>query len=138
MVSLFTAGAFFGAGFAGPVGDRYGRRWTIVLGCFIFILGGGLQTGARSLSYLFGGRFLAGLGVGFLTMIIPLYQAEIAHPSIRGGVTALQQFMLGIGSLIASWVSYGTYSGLTSSAQWRIPLVSPEYLFWDVQCLLKP
>jgi MFS family permease len=30
------------------------------------------------------GRFLAGLGVGFLTMIIPLYQAEIAHPSIRG------------------------------------------------------
>jgi MFS family permease len=55
-------------------------------------------------------------------MIIPLYQAEIAHPSIRGRVTALQQFMLGIGALVASWVSYGTYINLHTSAQWRVPL----------------
>lgn len=34
-------------------------------------------------------------------MIIPVYQGEIAHPSIRGRVTALQQFMLGIGAFIA-------------------------------------
>jgi len=37
-------------------------------------------------------------------------------------VTALQQFMLGVGSLVASWVSYGTYIHLHTSAQWRIPL----------------
>lgn len=30
--------------------------------------------------------------------------------------------MLGVGALIASWVSYGTYIGLSSSAQWRLPL----------------
>lgn len=29
--------------------------------------------------------------------LAPLYQAEIAHPSIRGRLTTLQQFMLGIG-----------------------------------------
>ena len=45
--------------------------------------------------------------VGFLVMIVPLYQAELAHPSIRGRVTALQQFMLGVGSLCAGWISYG-------------------------------
>ena len=39
------------------------------------------------------------------TKIIPPYQAEIAHPDIRGRVTALQQFMLGIGSFVAGWVS---------------------------------
>lgn len=57
-------------------------------------------------------------------MIIPLYQAELAHPSIRGRVTALQQFMLGIGSLVASWVSYATYTYLpaSDSGQWRISL----------------
>lgn len=56
-------------------------------------------------------------------MIIPLYQAEIAHPSIRGTITALQQFMLGIGAFVAGWVSYGTYVGIKhSTAQWRIPL----------------
>jgi uncharacterized integral membrane protein len=30
--------------------------------------------------------------------------------------------MLGVGALVASWVSYGTYVGLSTSAQWRIPL----------------
>lgn len=83
-MALFTGGAFFGAAFAGLIADIIGRRFTILTGALIFLLGGGLQTGAPTISYLMGGRFIAGLGVGFLTMIIPLYQAEIAHPSIRG------------------------------------------------------
>ncbi|OBT56148.1 hypothetical protein VE04_03885 [Pseudogymnoascus sp. 24MN13] len=122
VVSLFTAGAFFGAMFAAPSADYVGRRWTIVIGSVVFILGGILQTAAQNLSFLWAGRFFAGVGVGFLTMIIPLYQAEISHPSIRGRITALQQFMLGIGALIASWVSYGTFIGIKNEGQWRIPL----------------
>lgn len=101
MVSLFTGGAFFGAFFAGPTGDWFGRRWTILIGAVIFILGGCLQTAAQTIHYLWAGRCISGLGVGFLVMIIPVYQGEIAHPSIRGRVTALQQFMLGIGAFIA-------------------------------------
>ncbi|KAJ9415685.1 general substrate transporter [Fusarium oxysporum] len=122
VVALFTAGAFFGAMFAGPTTEYTGRRWTITIGSIIFTLGGALQTGAPKISYLMAGRFLAGLGVGFLTMIIPLYQAEIAHPSIRGRVTALQQFMLGIGALVASWTGWGTFTNYSDNRQWRIPL----------------
>jgi MFS family permease len=57
-------------------------------------------------------------------MVIPLYQAEICHPKIRGRVTALQQFMLGVGALCASWIGYGTYIGFNPSndAQWQLPL----------------
>lgn len=77
-------------------------------------------------------------------MIVPLYQAELVHPSIRGRVTALQQFMLGVGALSAAWISYGrqehhtlafcfdydtenfsgTYIGFagTDSRQWRVSL----------------
>jgi MFS family permease len=84
-----------------------GRRWTILGGAIIFCLGGALQTGAQSLSYLYAGRLIAGLGVGILVMIIPVYQGELAHPDIRGRVTALQQFMLGVGALSAAWISYG-------------------------------
>ncbi|KIW15386.1 hypothetical protein PV08_05432 [Exophiala spinifera] len=123
VVSMFTTGAFFGALLAGPCGDYAGRRWTIAVGALIFCLGGGLQTGAETIDYLWSGRFLAGLGVGFLVMIIPLYQAELAHPSIRGRITALQQFMLGVGALVASWISWATYVHIAhSSAQWRVPL----------------
>ena len=51
-----------------------------------------------------------------------MYQSEIAHPSIRGRVTGLQQFMLGIGALVAGWATYGCYTNFTNSAQWRVPL----------------
>lgn len=123
VVSVFTGGAFFGAGFAGVLGDVLGRKYTIMMGAIIFLLGGGLQTGAQSLNYLYAGRAFAGLGVGFLVMIIPLYQAELCHPSIRGRVTALQQFMLGIGALLASWTAFGAWNYPdNNSKQWRLPL----------------
>lgn len=93
-----------------------------MIGSVIYLLGGALQTGAANLSMLWAGRWIAGVGVGFLVMIIPLYQAEIAHPSIRGTITSLQQFMLGIGAFVAGWISYGTFVGLTGPAQWRLPL----------------
>lgn len=48
--------------FAGPIGDRLGRKWTILMGSVIFCLGGGLQTGAQGLGYLYAGRLLAGVG----------------------------------------------------------------------------
>lgn len=123
-MSVFTGGAFFGAGFAGPAGDYLGRRLTILLGALIFCLGGALQTAAQNLEYLYAGRAIAGVGVGFLVMIIPLYQAEIAHPSIRGSVTALQQFMLGIGSLVAAWTTFGCNKNFPddSAMQWRVSL----------------
>lgn len=47
---------------------------AIIIGCMIYLLGGGFQTGAQNLNYLWAGRWLAGLGVGFLVMIVPVYQ----------------------------------------------------------------
>ncbi|KAJ9149235.1 Major facilitator superfamily domain, general substrate transporter [Pleurostoma richardsiae] len=97
VASLLTAGAFVGAGLAGATSDLLGRRATIIIGGLFFCLGGGLQTGAENYAYIISGRFIAGVAIGVLTMIIPLYQAELAHPEIRGFITGLQQFMLGIG-----------------------------------------
>lgn len=56
-----------------------------------FSLGGALQTGAQNLNFMLGGRFFAGFGVGIMADLAPMYQAEIAHPSIRGRLTTLQQ-----------------------------------------------
>ncbi|UPK90725.1 hypothetical protein LCI18_001660 [Fusarium solani-melongenae] len=121
--NMFTAGAFFGAGAGGTLGDRIGRRGTIVVGAIVFLLGGGLQTGARNIHFLWTGRFISGLGVGVLCMIVPLYQAELAHPHIRGRITALQQLMIGVGAFIATWVGWACFVELgSSSAQWRVPL----------------
>lgn len=122
VVSLFTGGGFFGAGLAGPVGDWLGRRLAIMIGATIFCLGGALQAAGQHLNFFYAGRAIGGFGVGFLVMIVPMYQAEISHPSIRGRVTGLQQFMLGIGAVFATWTVYGTNLHYDNSEQWRIPL----------------
>ncbi|KGO41718.1 Major facilitator superfamily domain, general substrate transporter [Penicillium expansum] len=122
VASLLTAGAFVGAGLAYPCSDHFGRRATILTGGLIFCLGGGLQTGAQNYGYILGGRFISGVSIGVLTMIIPIYQAELVHPDIRGLVTGLQQFMVGIGGVCGSWISYGTYVSFSDNRQWRIPL----------------
>ncbi|KAF2650830.1 general substrate transporter [Lophiostoma macrostomum CBS 122681] len=124
VVSVFTGGAVIGAGLAGPFGDWFGRKLTIFIGAIVFLVGGALQTGAQALSYLYAGRSIAGCGVGILCMIVPLYQAELAHPDIRGRITALQQFMLGVGALAAAWISFGTYTGFSpdNNGQWRTSL----------------
>jgi hypothetical protein len=62
VVSIFTGGAFFGAMFAGPTGDRLGRKITILIGALIFCLGGALQTAASHINFLYAGRCLAGVG----------------------------------------------------------------------------
>ncbi|KAL2852110.1 general substrate transporter [Aspergillus pseudoustus] len=122
VASLLTAGAVIGAGIAYPCCDHFGRRATILAGGLVFCLGGALQAGAQNYAYILSGRTVAGVAIGILTMIIPLYQAELVHPSIRGLVTGLQQFMLGIGGVCGSWISYGTYVSFSDNRQWRIPL----------------
>jgi MFS family permease len=73
--------------------------------------------------------------VGILVMIVPVFQSEISHAKIRGILISLQQAMLGIGALAASWIGYGCFThwqGTGDSAQWRIPYV--EHHIWLATC----
>lgn len=88
----------------------------------LFCFGAALQAGCQNNSFLMGGRFVTGGGIGIYCMIVPLYQAEIAHPSVRGYLTALQQLFLGIGGLTSSWIGYGCYVHLTGEVRFRLPL----------------
>ncbi|GAB7348901.1 hypothetical protein MBLNU459_g7593t1 [Dothideomycetes sp. NU459] len=124
IVALFTAGAFFGA-FGAGFCDPLGRRGALALGSVLFMVGGILQTAAEAVAMLYVGRLIAGFGIGILVEIVPIFQAEISHASIRGILISLQQTMLGIGALAASWIGYGCFNrweSTTDSAQWRIPL----------------
>ena len=67
--SIMSAGEFFGAIVAGDVADMIGRRVTIILGCLIFIIGCILEIASTSLGLMVPGRFIAGIGVGFISAI---------------------------------------------------------------------
>jgi MFS family permease len=80
IVSILSAGTFFGALGAAPMGDILGRRWGLVASNAVFVLGVILQTIATDIPPFLAGRFFAGLGVGlisalglFLSMRFPFF-----------------------------------------------------------------
>ena len=80
VVSILSAGTFFGALIGGDVADRIGRKWTVIIGCGIYMFGCVIQmiTGAGSpLGAIVAGRLIAGIGVGFESAIVILYMSEI-------------------------------------------------------------
>lgn len=80
IVSMLSLGTFIGAIVAGDVADWIGRKWTVILGCFIYMIGVVIQMitqGDASLALITAGRAVAGLGVGFESAIVILYMSEI-------------------------------------------------------------
>ena len=47
IVSILSCGTFFGAIIAGDVADFIGRKWTIIAGCVIYIIGMLQSIGSR-------------------------------------------------------------------------------------------
>jgi sugar porter (SP) family MFS transporter len=127
MVSVLTLGCMFGAFVNGPIADKYSRRWSLLLANIVFLIGSIIQAAAVNVAMMFIGRFIAGLAIGQLSMVVPLYLSELAPPNIRGGLVALQQLGITVGIMIAFWLDYGTqHIGGTGDGQsqvaWRFPL----------------
>lgn len=121
ITSILSAGTFFGAIIAGDVADFIGRRSTVIIGCFIFIVGVILQTASTTLALLVVGRLVAGFGVGFVSAIIILYMSEVAPKKVRGAIVSGYQFCITIGILLASCVDYATQNR-NDTGSYRIPI----------------
>ena len=121
IVGIMLVGCFLGALIAGPAGDRLSRKYSIVLFSIIFIISAILQTASFNLSMLLLSRLVAGIiferdfiyfndligvSVGALSMLVPVYQSEIATKQIRGRLVSLQQWAITIGIAISFWINY--------------------------------
>lgn len=122
MIAILEIGALFSSFEAGKVGDRIGRRRTIRWGSVIFVTGGVIQALSPNIFVLGCGRLVGGVAIGFLTTIIPCYQAEISPPSDRGFYACLEFTGNIVGYSTSIWVDYG-FSFLHSNWSWRMPLV---------------
>ncbi|KAI0474311.1 high-affinity glucose transporter RGT2 [Xylaria cf. heliscus] len=121
VVSILSAGTFFGALASPFLADNIGRRFGLIASCFVFNLGVALQTAATALPLFLAGRFFAGFGVGLVSAIIPLYQSETAPKWVRGGIVGAYQFAITIGLLLANIVNNSTQHR-NDSGSYRIPV----------------
>ncbi|KAF1915643.1 general substrate transporter [Ampelomyces quisqualis] len=121
IVSAFQGGAIAGTIFNMLFADVLGRRWTIMVGSLVSVLGSSLQAGATNMAMLIIGRFIGGIAVGQLTSTIPMYAGELSIPKYRGIMSGLLQWMLGWGFFVAQWLGYGCSFNSTEFS-WRFPL----------------
>ncbi|TPR08399.1 Ribosome associated membrane protein RAMP4 family protein [Aspergillus niger] len=122
VVAILEVGAFISSLLVGRIGDLIGRRKTILYGSIVFFIGGALQAFATGLPMMMAGRIVAGLGVGALSTIVPVYQSEISPPHNRGKLACIE-FTGNISGYAASvWVDYFC-SFIESNYSWRLPLL---------------
>ncbi|GKZ18840.1 hypothetical protein AbraIFM66951_009544 [Aspergillus brasiliensis] len=121
IVASYNGGAILGSVFVSYLSDPWGRRPVLFTGGLLASLGAALQAGAVNVAMLIAGRLIAGLAIGLMSAIIPVYCSELSPPHTRGFLGSLQQWMIGLGVVIAQWVGYGC-SLRTGSFSWRFPL----------------
>ncbi|KAF2668599.1 putative MFS sugar transporter [Microthyrium microscopicum] len=130
LTSILELGAWFGTMYSGFLAEIFSRKYAILINVGIFIVGVIIQTTAVTSaghSAILGGRFITGMGVGSLSMIVPMYNAEIAPPEVRGALVGLQQLSITLGIMVSFWIDYGTnFIGGTGETQkdtaWLLPL----------------
>ncbi|KAG0030155.1 hypothetical protein BGZ82_007545 [Podila clonocystis] len=120
IVASMAAGSFVGALIAGPFADKYSRKYTIMLAASIWIVGSIIQCASVNVGMLIVGRIVNGIAVGLASMIVPVYQSEIAPKNIRGRIVSLQQWAITWGILIQFFIQYGC-SKIQSNASFRVP-----------------
>jgi sugar porter (SP) family MFS transporter len=106
LTASLSVGAMIGAGLAGRLCNRVGRRRTIMAAGAVVILATVACSLAPNFDSLVGFRTVLGVGIGLSSATVPTYISELAPARIRGAMGALNQIFIVSGILIAFLVSY--------------------------------
>ncbi|KAI9280792.1 general substrate transporter [Sporodiniella umbellata] len=121
IVSVSLAASLIASFVSGFIADRLGRKWFLMVAAVIHTLGAVVEIAGQSQSTFFVGRIVTGFSIGIFSMLVPLYQSELAESHHRGKLIAIYQLFITLGFCVAFWIGYGTFS-IKSDAAWRIPL----------------
>jgi len=132
IMSMALWGTVFGSLFGGIPCDRFGRKKTLLwIGLLYSIsaLGSALAPEPYSFSFF---RFIGGVGVGASSVAAPIYISEISSANNRGRLTAMYQFNIVFGILIAFISNYviGLIFNETISWRWMLGIEAlPAFIY---------
>jgi len=108
-------GGLLGTIVAGPIADKFGRKFVVALSALVFMLGVLSILAAHGFVLLMVGRILLGTGVGLVAVSVPLYAVELSPTKYRGRAVTIFQLLLTFGIVLAYFI------GLlfTKSGNWR-------------------
>ncbi|KAI0145124.1 hexose carrier protein [Xylariaceae sp. FL1272] len=121
ITSIYTIGCFLGALAAFGIGEKLGRKKTILMGTVVMTIGAILQTTSFSVPHMMVARIVTGIGNGINTSTAPVWQTETSKVHNRGYLVVMEMSMNVFGFMLSNWVNYGlSYVG--GPIAWRLPL----------------
>lgn len=118
IMSMALWGTVVGALTGGIPAERFGRKKTLFWIGVLFAASA-IGTAFAPNPYIFSFfRFIGGLGIGISSVVAPTYISEISTPATRGRLTALYQFNIVFGILVA-FISNYLLQGVGGENDWR-------------------
>lgn len=129
IVAAVLLGSVFSTLFSGILADWMGRRPLMILSGATFACSIPVIALSHGYGPLFFGRLLQGISAGLVGVVVPLYLAECLTASVRGRGTAIFQWMLTLGIVVAALV--GIYFSYRVEAVARISDAATLLAFKD-------
>jgi len=129
--SAILVGALLGAAAASIIGDRYGRKKSLMFSAVLFTISPLAAAVASTVALFSAARLVGGLAIGLASVLTPVYIAEISPSKHRGALVSLNQLGIVIGILVALLAGWGL-SGLgENSWRWMLAVaVVPSLIFF--------
>ncbi|KAK3740542.1 hypothetical protein QZH41_020676 [Actinostola sp. cb2023] len=99
--ALITIGAILGGPLGGWMIEALGRKSGIMACGIPFEIGWLLICYAKNHLMLYFGRLICGIAVGMISLMVPVYIAEISSPKLRGTLGSVNQLAVTLGLVIA-------------------------------------
>lgn len=136
-ISSALIGTVIGALITGKPADQYGRKPILFIIAFLFAASAIGSALANSLVSFIVYRFIGGLAVGASSVVAPMYISEISPANVRGRMTALFQFNVIFGILMAYISNYFLSDGGPNAWRWMlgvegIPAIAYFFLLFAV------
>lgn len=106
-VGCALIGSIAGVLMAGALGDYLGRKRTLMIAAVLFTVSAAGCALAPDFTTLVISRIIGGMGIGVVSIISPLYIAEVSAARYRGTLVLLYQLAITLGFLGAYFVNYG-------------------------------
>jgi MFS family permease len=120
IVAAVLGGSMVSSLAAGVLADWLGRKTMMIISGLMFVASVGIIVLSQGFVPLFLGRLLQGMSGGVIAVVVPLYLAECLSAKSRGRGTAIFQFFLTFGIVMASAI--GLY--FTRQAETAIALAA--------------
>src|SRR2546429_1401504 len=136
--SSLLLGCLLGAAGASMVGDRYGRKKSLIFSAILFAASALGAAGANSVALFSVARLLGGLAIGLASALTPVYIAEISPSKNRGTLVSLNQLAIVIGILIAYLVNWRLSRLGDASWRWMLAVAAVPSLAFLLGLLAIP